>query len=85
MPLCVTLHGYRCGVDTLALEVLYYIDLFRRNSEFWVREIAIYVFCILSRYRVESCRSRVDTGRDRVGLSISSCLFDLLSFCCRHL
>jgi hypothetical protein len=70
MPLCVTLHGYRCGVETLALEVfsllIYFVKIRVLGSKSFAFKFLFLIDIELTcRYRVllldvdKICRSRV--------------------------
>ena len=69
MPLCVVLHGYRCGVETLALEVFYYIEFIsfeNLSSVFKFCNLKFLSFTVLVDIE-EFGRDRVPSGRSRVG------------------
>ena len=68
MPLCVVLHGYRCGVETLALEIFYYIEVYSVKFLHSVFKFCKFIF-LLFLVEIEEgfveieyhlCRSRVD-------------------------
>ena len=50
MPLCVILHGYRCGVETLILEVFSLLSLFHRNLSSVFKSFAI-IISIFTRHQ----------------------------------
>ena len=65
MPLCVTLHAYRCGVDILILEVFSLLILFHQFRVLSCEKLRILV-SVFTRNR-QSLVDVEEVGRRRVG------------------